>query len=160
MFSLLLQEIKSWRWSWLKGKVKHTPNTAVPFKEQLTTKIRLHLRPSHHLSHLITYVTSPSFSFPPSLPPFLLPLTFTSPSPPTFPPPSLSSLHPTLSLPPSLPLPFLLRSSSTRCVRLAMPGGMRFRSFSLIVSLRRFVKQNSFWEGRRKRSNVNGFTGG
>ena len=31
-----------------------------------------------------------------------------------------------------------------------MPGGMRLRSFSLIVSLRRFVRQNSFWEGERK----------
>ena len=37
-----------------------------------------------------------------------------------------------------------------------MPGGMRLRSFSLIVSLRRFVRQNSFWEGGKKISNVSG----
>ena len=100
MFSLLLQEIKSWRWSWLKGKVKHTPNTVVPFKEQLTTKIRLHLRPSHHLSHLITYVTSPSFSFPPSLPSSSPSLSPPPLLPPFHPPPFLPSIPPSPSLPP------------------------------------------------------------
>lgn len=43
--------------------------------------------------------------------------------------------------------PFLLMSSSTSLVRLAMPGGTLFRSFSLRVSLRSAVSLKNFYMG-------------
>ena len=46
--------------------------------------------------------------------------------------------------------PFLLMSSSTSFVKLATPGGMRFKSFSLMVRRRRVVSRKNFWREREK----------